>query len=668
MQQHVPLSGKLTLHVISAKGLMNADTIGKSDPYVRVQLAAAGKVVANYKTKVIDDDLNPKWKEQFHHIIPAGDPVNVLTLSLCVWDQDPGEDEFLGEVHIDVDSHFEWGSIYEAKLKGRKDHKDKGVKGTISFSIDHHATNQDIYDTSKLGTYKHGGRAYNTKLGPILHFRGCNKHEYGIAILMVASGEGGDNPDLQISPPPVGKKVTVTKLLSEGDRHVWIYDFAMKQQKEDMRVDYFVCGKSASFYVPGIGCPVRFVATSCNGFHDPNERAKLKHPEFNLYTKMKDLHEKRRFLLNLGGGDQLYCDPVWNLPGLKKFEPGDTSMVKKKFTDEMSALVNKFYMDNYISSWNSPEMSAMYASIPNAMTWDDHDIFDGWGSYPSDVQACPIYQGIWKWAELYYCAFQLGCTPTKLPAATLPGKHAGKTQMYVVGDVGIANLDLRTERSKKVVCADATYQCLQAWLDQHHDLAHLIVVSSIPICYNDFSLTETTMSITGGEMLDDLLDHWRAKDHQKERKMFIKMLFEYANTSNTRVTIISGDVHIGAIGAMHHKKYLKRSNAGEINCLITSAIVNNPPPSTFVDFLSLSAGQPEKVDSKIVSGLCKFQPRKKWYYIPNRNFMIGEETTAQDIFCHWIAENAENDTDNTLLIQAYKTDAKPDQTIENKEH
>jgi hypothetical protein len=238
--------------------------------------------------------------------------------------------------------------------------------------------------------------------------------------------------------------------------------------------------------------------------------------------------------------------------------------------------------------------------------------------------------------------------------------------MYVVGDVGIANLDLRTERSKKRVCHDETYHCLQAWLDKHQDLAHLIVVSSIPICYNDFSLTETTMSLTGGEMLDDLLDHWRAKDHQKERKMFVKMLFEYANTSNTRVTIISGDVHIGAIGAMHHKKYLKRSNAGAINCLITSAIVNNPPPSTFVDFLSLSAGTPEKLDSKIVSGLCKFQPRRKWYYIPNRNFMIGEETTQQDIFCHWIAEDAENETDNTLLIAAYGADKPADQIIEDE--
>lgn len=24
--------------------------------------------------------------------------------------------------------------------------------------------------------------------------------------------------------------------------------------------------------------------------------------------------------------------------------------------------------------------------------WDDHDIWDGWGSYPEPIQACPVFQ------------------------------------------------------------------------------------------------------------------------------------------------------------------------------------------------------------------------------------------------------------------------------------
>ena len=26
--------------------------------------------------------------------------------------------------------------------------------------------------------------------------------------------------------------------------------------------------------------------------------------------------------------------------------------------------------------------------------WDDHDIWDGWGSYPDRMQNCPVFQGM----------------------------------------------------------------------------------------------------------------------------------------------------------------------------------------------------------------------------------------------------------------------------------
>jgi hypothetical protein len=29
------------------------------------------------------------------------------------------------------------------------------------------------------------------------------------------------------------------------------------------------------------------------------------------------------------------------------------------------------------------------------MTWDDHDLMDGWGSYPSTVQQSPVFQGLY---------------------------------------------------------------------------------------------------------------------------------------------------------------------------------------------------------------------------------------------------------------------------------
>lgn len=27
-----------------------------------------------------------------------------------------------------------------------------------------------------------------------------------------------------------------------------------------------------------------------------------------------------------------------------------------------------------------------------AMVWDEHEVFDGWGSYPVELQFCPVFQ------------------------------------------------------------------------------------------------------------------------------------------------------------------------------------------------------------------------------------------------------------------------------------
>lgn len=40
------------------------------------------------------------------------------------------------------------------------------------------------------------------------------------------------------------------------------------------------------------------------------------------------------------------------------------------------------------------------------MTWDDHDIFDGWGSYPDTLQNCPVFQGCYQAAKRFYLLFQ----------------------------------------------------------------------------------------------------------------------------------------------------------------------------------------------------------------------------------------------------------------------
>ena len=39
-------------------------------------------------------------------------------------------------------------------------------------------------------------------------------------------------------------------------------------------------------------------------------------------------------------------------------------------------------------------VSTAMSSIPNVMMWDDHDIFDGFGSYDKELQTCPVFKVI----------------------------------------------------------------------------------------------------------------------------------------------------------------------------------------------------------------------------------------------------------------------------------
>ncbi len=49
------------MQVIKATNLKNLEMVGKSDPYVRLYV----RVLFKEKTRVIDNNLNPVWNEQF---------------------------------------------------------------------------------------------------------------------------------------------------------------------------------------------------------------------------------------------------------------------------------------------------------------------------------------------------------------------------------------------------------------------------------------------------------------------------------------------------------------------------------------------------------------------------------------------------------------------------
>lgn len=86
------------------------------------------------------------------------------------------------------------------------------------------------------------------------------------------------------------------------------------------------------------------------------------------------------------------------------------------------------------------------------------------------------------------------------------------------------------------------------------------------------------------ELLDDLNDHWAANTHKKERNWLVLECQKVALAMHARITFLSGDVHLAAVGKLFTKTRKGRTPRTEeedhrfmLN-VVTSAIVNTPPP------------------------------------------------------------------------------------------
>merc|ERR1719313_1291075 len=89
---------------------------------------------------------------------------------------------------------------------------------------------------------------------------------------------------------------------------------------------------------------------------------------------------------------------MFNLPTPKLDEP---------CTDSLQRHLHTFYFDMYVARWSAPAVSSVLAATPGVMMWDDHDIFDGFGSYSSEFQQCSIIRGLFSAASNAFMKFQL---------------------------------------------------------------------------------------------------------------------------------------------------------------------------------------------------------------------------------------------------------------------
>jgi Ca2+-dependent lipid-binding protein len=127
--------GVMRLHFQSAMNLRNLETMGKSDPYVRVLLSG----VAKARTMTVDNDLNPSWDEVLY--IPVHSAKERLTLE--VMDQENlGKDRSLGAVELALSEFVREDEQGLFQVHDEKQNRNDGLilgrkgtpKGTLNYT------------------------------------------------------------------------------------------------------------------------------------------------------------------------------------------------------------------------------------------------------------------------------------------------------------------------------------------------------------------------------------------------------------------------------------------------------------------------------------------------------------------------------------------------------
>lgn len=553
-------------------------------------------------------------------------------------------------------------------------------------------------------------------IGPVLSFRGIGPDGKWRVTALIGIAQDAEPPVLRID----GRNCPAPVVLLEHHKEKFLrYDLSCTMRAAERKVQFGFAGPGPawSFTVPGKGYAPRMAYVSCNGFSDPSGMRKLVRPANAVWSDLLCNHDRslrpadyeldkeqlwhedrthdrelQRFHLLLMGGDQLYFDSIWeDITALKTWVGlSRKEQLAFKVAKTLDKEIENYYFSLYSRRWlsesrrqwgqvpfNLDSADAM-ARIPTIMMWDDHDIFDGWGSYSTAMQHCELFQAMFRHARRAFWVFQMQHALADLPdladiarrnvskqdpqyqpigwsehqkkdplALPLLEGQPGFTSAYHLGPVSLVAADLRTERSRTQVMGPDTWTAFQDWLktlpgekSRHPGgkCQHLIFLSSVPVAHPKLSLAEGLLDTFGQDHVldsnaDDLKDHWSHDDHEGERKRLLETLTQVAGKQLLRVSIASGDVHVAAWGSAYRRDIPPTSNWAQIQQFTSSAVVHpslvGVAERLFLFMLNSTASKVQAIDVQLSVEMMLF-PGHNRYVMPARNWLAFELDAGHD--------------------------------------
>ena len=315
--------------------------------------------------------------------------------------------------------------------------------------------------------------------------------------------------------------------------------------------------------------PFRFALLSCHMPYQTNglfrKQTEVAGVEMWDYLNMTlDRHEREVDLV-IAGGDQYYTDGV---PTLDIWKLLDRVMRKEdgKLLPEEAAMWS-WYRDIARGYWGFAGLQRVFERFPTYMTWDDHEIGDGWGSHylapdgPEDgLQAVlpslderglsrddgiELLDRMFRAAGGVYAEYQHSHNPPTPDGVWDYAFRRGGTNFYMLDGRGCRDIDRKSYR----ILGKEQFDRFSEWakgLDPEAE-PFLFVVSAVPVLHTRTALVRADDNLLIGQagLGDDLRDSWEHPLHDEERQALMRVLFDAA-ARGMCVAILSGDVHVSA--------------------------------------------------------------------------------------------------------------------------
>jgi len=314
---------------------------------------------------------------------------------------------------------------------------------------------------------------------------------------------------------------------------------------------------------------------SCNG----KEAGDLDRPDRDaLWDRLAADHARAPLSLLLHGGDQIYADAGLQAhPALAAWAAAPARRRGRIPADpEAEAALTAFFLARWLRNVTAPAPARLMAQVPGLAMWDDHDIFDGYGSHPLPVQQGPMGRMVYRVARRFYRLFQAGGA---VPPAGVP---LGFARRYP--GLTILAPDLRSERRPDRVMGPAGWAQLERALAATPAGDRVLMISTVPALGPRLSLLEGLHRLVPGAQKyeDDLRDQWQSRAHRAEWRRLLTVLGDHTERTGP-VTLLSGEIHLATRGEM-------RLGDRVLHQLIASGISHPPPPRGFARALgALSA-------------------------------------------------------------------------------